>query len=423
MTTSERSKGYIYTKTPAHSWWVLLCSALCFMCFFVTMNIPAVFSTVIAEEWAVSVSQISLLTTASMITFAFIPILSTSIASKWSVKKIVIVGMMCNIISSALTPLLGTTWIGYFILRFIQGATGGFMQGALATHLSLWFPRRTRGFATGIMVGFLGVGMSVASFVGPFLTGLGMSWQMANFWIGVVPSIIALVLFCATVKDFRALYPNASSVDDLMPPVPEEKTSHRFDNVPKVNSNREIWTSSRCWCAGLYLAVTAIFTYGLSYALPLFLQYDMGMTLAAASAAVGATFLFKLIGGPVGGFISDKVFKGERFQVCMIGAGVAGVMLCAFPFIPEAIVIPYMCVMFFMGCLFGGTYFTWATEMATPNADYQFGNFITVVSNCGSIVAAPLVGLVVDGVSVTAAIIVVGVVSIISAVMAYFIRV
>ena len=39
-----------FERIPAYSWWVLIASMLCFMCFFVAMNATAVFGTLIQSR-------------------------------------------------------------------------------------------------------------------------------------------------------------------------------------------------------------------------------------------------------------------------------------------------------------------------------------------------------------------------------------
>ncbi|KXX61935.1 MFS transporter [Rhodococcus sp. LB1] len=418
MTTSTLTGARVtYTRAPLYSWWVLLVSLLCFMCCFIGLNTVAVFGTVIQDDWGINATQLSLLTTASMLTFCVVPVFAGKWAARIGVKKIVVIGLLCNAVSALLIPVVGESYTGMLVLRLLLGCCGGVMNASLATHASLWFPKNRRGFATGLLMGFLGVGFSITSFAGPLLTDSGMSWEVASMWLTVVPSVACGALFVLTVKDFHKAHPGVPSMDALVaePVGLRRPHSTRFDALPKPGSLAEALRSSRVWWSSLYGAGTAITLYGLSYALPLFLEQDRGMTLLEASAIIGVTFMFKLVAAPVGGLMSDRLFRGERFQTNMIGAGLAGVMVVALPGIPASTLGIYLCMMFLAASLYGGTYWAWAAELSQPQANYQTSGLIVTVSNVGAVLAAPMLGLIIDATgSATYAMVTIGVLGLLS---------
>ncbi|MCK8674806.1 MFS transporter [Rhodococcus sp. HM1] len=416
VTTVPDSRA-IYTRTPTYSWWVLLVSLLCFMTCFIGLNTVAVFGTVIQDDWGISATQLSLLTTASMVTFCVVPVFAGRWASRIGVKKIVVIGLLFNVVAGALIPVIGQSYAGLFVLRVLLGCCGGVMNASLATHASLWFPKNRRGFATGLLMGFLGVGFSITSFAGPLLLDTGMSWETASAWLTVVPSILCGALFVLTVKDFHKMRPGVASMDALVadPRGTQRPHSTRFDALAKPASLAEALRSSRVWWASLYGAGTAVTLYGLAYALPLFLEQDRGLSLLEASAMIGLTFMFKLVAAPIGGLMSDRLFRGERFQTNMIGAGLAGAMVIILPGVPSGTLTVYLCVMFLAASLYGGTYWAWAAELSQPQANYQTSGLIVTVSNVGAVLAAPVLGLIIDATgSATWAIVTIGVVGVLS---------
>lgn len=393
-TLTPTGKTPTFQKTPGYSWWVLTSSMLCFMCFFIGLNTVSVFGTLIMSEWNISATQLSFLTTGSMITFCFVPLFVGPLVSKLSMKAVVTLGMMCNIVSGLLVPVIGDAYGPLLALRFLQGCCGGFMNAALAANLSLYFPKVQRGLATGIFMGFLGVGFSVTAFLGARMLNMGMTWQMANMWMAVVPSVICLLLFLFTVKDFRKVY-NAESIDELMPAPDESKKSKRFAHLQSPKSYADLFRSSRAWNCGLYGCCTAVVLYGLGYALPIWLEQGRGLDLVTVGAVTGATFLFKLVAAPIGGFMSDKIFKGDRYQTMMIGAALAGILVALLPFVGTSILTPFLCVMFTAASLYGGTYWTWPADLA-PEALYEASGFFVFTGNIGAVIVAPMLGAVLD---------------------------
>ncbi|WP_342601839.1 MFS transporter [Peribacillus sp. FSL E2-0159] len=408
-------------KTPLYSWWVLVVSLLCFMTSFISLAMTSVFGTIIQQDWGISATKLSLLTTAFMFTFTVVPIFAGNWAARIGVKKIVLIGMLINILSALLLPVVGQAFGGLLFLKLLQGCTGGLMNSTLAAHASLWFPKNKRGLATGILMGFLGIGFTLASFIGPILLQSGMTWQMANLWMVFVPSFVSVLLFLFTVKDFQKAYPFVKSMDDFLPPVAENKKSTRFDHLPKPGNMKEVMRNRRVWFSGIYGAGTAVTLYGLTYALPLYLEQSRGLSLVVASSILGTTFFFKLVAAPIGGMLSDKVFKSERYQTNVIGALLAGTLILLLPTVPNSILTIYLCIMFTAASLYGGTYWTWAPELSQPQATYQTGGFIVTISNIGGLVIAPILGIIIDTTgSVTMAMAFIGVVTLVSIIAAYF---
>ncbi len=393
--------GVKFQKIPAYSWWVMIASMLCFMCFFIAMNATAVFGTLIEEEFAINATMLSLLTTATMIAFCVFPMFTGNLFQKFGITTMVPVALCMNILSGALLfiPFFSESYGGYMFTRFICGLTGC-LNGPIAAHLCLWFPKHRRGFATGILMGFLGVGFTVAAAIGPALLATGMSWQMAVATMSIVPSAVMAVVFRLTVKDFSKTYPGVESMGELMPPVDERVRSTRYDNEPKAGTVKEMWRDKRCWCAALMALFFTLPIYGLSYTLPLYFQNDMGLTLAAASGIVAATFIWKIVASPVGGAVSDVAFKGERNQVCMISAALCCVFLVILLFVAPSGNIGAMTIIvilaFFSASLYGGTLWTLPYEISKKEVAFAVSGFIVGISNIGAVLVTPICGMLID---------------------------
>lgn len=390
-----------YQRTPAYSWWVLVVSMLCFMCFFVAMNATAVFGTLIQEDFGINATLLSFLSTATMIAFCVFPTFTGTLFEKYGITTMVPIALCMNILSGLLLfiPFFSDTYIGYIITRFICGLTGC-LNGPIAAHLCLWFPKNRAGFASGILMGFLGVGFSVTAAIGPILLNMGLTWQMATAAMTIVPSAVMALVFRLTVKDFKKVYPEAETMGDLMPPVDEKIRSTRYANEPKATNIKEMWRSKRCWCAALMALFFTLPIYGLNYTLPLYFQNDMGLTLGVASSIVAATFIWKLLASPAGGAISDIVFKGERNQINMISALLCSVFL--FVLLAAAstgnitLITALAILAFFSASLYGGTLWTMPNDLGDKKTSFAISGFIVGISNIGAVLVQPICGMLID---------------------------
>lgn len=392
---------YKFQHIPAYSWWVLVASFLCFMCFFLAMNATSVFGTLIQDEFQINASMLSLLTTATMLTFCLFPVLAGPFFQRFGVTRMVPVALCLNILSGVLLfiPFFSSTYEGYMITRFICGLTGC-LNGPIAAHLCLWFPKHRRGFVTGILMGFIGVGFSVTAAIGPVLLNMGMSWQMAVATLTIIPSAIMAVVFRFGVKEFNKIYPDVESMADLMPPVDESRKSTRFDNEPKVTSVKEMWRSKRCWCAALMAGCFCLPLYGLPYTLPLFYENDLGLGFAVASGIVAATFVWKVLAAPVGGGISDIIFKSERYQICIISAVLCSIFLFVLIFVSSGASVTVLTVVtvlaFFSASLYGGTIWPQPWELADKKTAFAVSGFIVSIPNVFSVLVTPICGMLLD---------------------------
>lgn len=399
--TTTQSPGVKFQHIPAYSWWVMVASMLCFMCFFIAMNATAVFGTLIEADFGINATLLSFLTTATMIAFCVFPTFTGTLFDKYGITTMVPIALCMNILSGVLLfiPFFSETYGGYMFTRFICGLTGC-LNGPIAAHLCLWFPKHRRGFATGILMGFLGVGFSVTAAIGPVLLNAGLSWQMATAAMTIVPSTVMALIFRFTVKDFSKTYPGVESMGELMPPVDERVRSTRYDNEPKAHSVKEMWRSKRCWCAALMALFFTFPIYGLSYTLPLFFSQDMGLSLEAAAGIVAATFIWKLLASPTGGAISDVVFKSERHQVNEISAGLCSVFLFILLAVAPSGNIGLMTIItilaFFSASLYGGTLWTLPYELADKNTAFAVSGFIVGISNIGAVLVTPICGALID---------------------------
>ncbi len=389
----------VLQRTPAYSWWVLISATLNFMCVFIGMNTTAVFGVEIMKEWGINEAQVSLLTTALMIPFALMPVIASNFTSKLGIHKLVIIGMLCNIGASIGIGFWGNTFISVIIFRVIQGMCGGIMDNSMVQNASLYFPTRQRGFATGILMGFLGVGFSVTSIMGSWVYNtFHLSWQMTSMWITVIPSVVCLVLYLATVKDFYQKYPGVESMDDLLPP-DKAAAENKYDKLFKPSTMKEVLHDKRCWASSIYGFFTALPTYGLAYVLPLYLQEDKGISMATASAMIGATFVFKLVAAPLGGLLSDHVFHGVRWPSNVIGHALGGALIIAVGLMTglkgSALQI-MLIIMFTAVSLYGGTFWTWPSALCKPSAQYEVSGLIVTVSNIAAVIAAPVSGVLIS---------------------------
>lgn len=411
------------THLPARSYWAIVVSILAYLAYYVSNFWPSVFGVQIMEDWGINATELSLLSTVAFIGCIVFPLVASQIVVKKGEKFVAALGFILTIISVVPIPFLGNNYPLLLTTRIILGFGGGCLNMVLSVHLAHWFTKNSRGVATGLFMGALGLGMTVASLLGPLFMDMGLNWQDAAFAMCLSSAAIAGLLYLFTLPNFTKVYPGAESMDDLIAEKKSGERSTRFDKYHTASNLKEVLTSPQCWFAALFSMCTAVTVYGLGYTLPLYLQLEHGMTLAAASAMIGITFAFKIIAAPVGGFLSDRVFHGERFQVNMIDSIAGGLLILLIIVTPIDLMSIVLILAFFMVSIYGGTWATLGLEVA-PKASYEAQALIGTIGSCGSFASTLICGLLIDatGTAVTA-LVFIAIITALGAVFAYFSRV
>ncbi|BCG57651.1 MFS transporter [Paenibacillus sp. URB8-2] len=379
---------------PVYRWYVLIIHVIVFAHFFMSLQLISVFGITIQREWKITATEVTLLITSSMIAYTLFPLIGGAWGAKWGPRKTVTAGILINTAVTLLFPVLGDSYTAILALRFFQGISGGLIIGAIVGGTSVWFPTRQRGIASGILFGFQGVGFSVPSIVGPMLTDAGMSWQMASAIMVCVPGMILAAVVFFTVKGLNEVYPGVTSIDHLLGGnnVPQQNPRTATGNLKyiKPKTMREALRRSRVWAAAVYVFVNGWLIYGLSSFLPRLLSVDLEIPEKTASAMLGATFFVTFVAAPLGGIISDFVFKGRRYPVLLIGALLSVVTIVAVPHTSIKWLGFMLILAFASTSIVSGPFWSLPSELVDSKAAIRSSSMYTIFGNGGGAVASPI---------------------------------
>ena len=287
------------------------------------------------DEGVLSAGQLGLIGSALLFVYAVGKFMNGFIADYCNVRRFMATGLF---ISAAVNLLLG-------VLGFIHGPSGlssvimfvifallwgvnGWMQsmgsppGVIS--LSRWFPRSKRGTYYSIF--------SATPYVGEFLsfiiTGVvvgALGWQygfMVADLAGLIGSVVIL-LFVSDTPESKGL----PSVYELSgePMTKEDKMATR-DLQKAVLKNPGIWI----------IALSSAFIYITKYAVAgwgvLFLQKARNFSLEDATQVIAFSAAFGVVGTVLAGWLSDKVFKGDRVKPAILSGMVSMISLAMFLF-------------------------------------------------------------------------------------------
>lgn len=387
------------SKAPAYRWWILVMNMLAYGYFFMTIQTAAAFGTAIQEAMGLNATMLSFYTTAIMLSFALLAGPGGKLIAKVGTKKTILIALAINVVASAIFAVAGGTYVSDLVLRFVQGISGGFIGAAAVNSTAMWFPVRQRGIAGGILLGVLGIGFTLATLGAQALLGAGMPWFTAMGGLTAVSGVVIFVLYLLTVREIDKVYPGAMSIAELLP---EEAAADQpaRDTSSLPGTMAEVRKQGKYWACAVFGFGNAFLVYGFGTFLMYLLMNDLGITSDLITTVISSTFFITIVAAPLGGILSDRVFKGSRYQTLMIATGITAVSLVLIPLVGSAsVIVVAVLLMLAYGSvsMILGPFWAIPNEITQPKISGQCTGELTMLSNLGGIVAAPVLAAVIDG--------------------------
>ena len=191
--------------------------------------------------------------------------------------------------------------------------------------LSRWFPLKTRGTMYSIFSSTPQLGKAVSMIVTGFIVAaVGWQWGfLSAAAAGVVGTVIALV-FISDTPESRGL----PSVQELSgEPVRE------LDKKPVQDLQKWVFRHPGIWVIAISTAFLYITQHAVSDWGVLFLQKQKAFSLEGATQVIGIAEVFGVAGNLMAGWLSDRVFRGNRVRPVVISGVLAVLSLAGFLFL------------------------------------------------------------------------------------------
>lgn len=388
----------VLTKAPAYRWWILVMNLLIYSVFYISLNAAAAFTVQIQDQWHTNATMINMLTTVAQLVYVIFCTIGAAMATKIGNKQTVVVAGILLIVSSAVFPLVGNSYVGATALRVLQGAAGGIMSSVVVSTVPLWFPIKQRGLASGILFGCIGFGFSITVAGGNLFLGLGFNWQASLALLVCIPGAIITALYWFTVKSVSDVYPGYYAIADLMPALAAESSDAPVTvdkNLPttmkEARKDKKVLSLSLIGFACSWLIL------GFGAFLPFLLTNDLGVESSFATAIMSLTLLAGVVGSIFGGVISDTIFKGSRWQTLVISGLLAAVGLLCLLFVHGDMLVVVMLMLAYCGAnLYMGPLWACVPNIVQPQIAGETTAFANTITNIGGLAAAPVLAMAID---------------------------
>lgn len=307
-----------YRRLRSRTFWGVA-SAYCM--FYVCRMALSVVKQPVIDEGVLTPAQIGLVDSALLFVYAIGKFTNGFIADYCNIRRFMATGLVISSLVNLVMGLLGllSGWAGLcsvlvFAIFFITWGLNGWVQSMGAPpgviSLSRWFPLRTRGTYYSIFCATPYLGKSVSMVLLGHVVMLA-GWQcgfIAAALAGFIGSVVIL-LFVSDTPESRGL----PSVQELSGEKPQKE-----DSIPTKVLHKAVLKNPGVWVIALSSAFVYITQYGISNWGIFFLQKAKDFSLTESTYVIGISEGIGVVGTMFAGWLSDKVFRGDRLKPVLL---------------------------------------------------------------------------------------------------------
>ena len=261
-------------------------------------------------------AQLGIIGSAFYFVYAFGKFANGFIADYCNVRRFMATGLLVSTVVNLLMGVFGLlqSWTGVsttllFVVFAVIWGVNGFCQSMGAPpgviSLSRWFPLDRRGTYYSIFSATPYLGKSLSVFVLGLVVGW-IGWEY-GFIVSAIAGVIGSVMVLLLVSDT----PESRGLPSVQTLTGEE--TRKTDSMPVKELQKMVIRHPGIWIIALSSAFVYITQHAVSEWGVLFLQKGKGFSLAGATQIIAFSEAFGIAGTVLAGWLSDKVFEGNRF--------------------------------------------------------------------------------------------------------------
>ena len=255
-----------------------------------------------------------------------------------NIKRFMATGLVVSAAANFIMGVLGVSaakagWSSsvIFVLFAVMWAVNGWAQSMGAppaiVGLTRWFPLKIRGTYYGFFSASHNIGEGLSFiFVGSIVAAFGWRWGFFGAACAGVLGVALILLMLHDTPESKGL----PSIEELSGENTTEKAAEDAHETRRIQAavlrNPGVWI----------LALSSAFMYMSRYAInewgTIYLQESYDYTLAEAAAIIGINPIFGVIGTVFSGWLSDKVFRGDRKYPAFVAGVLEALALVLFLF-------------------------------------------------------------------------------------------
>ena len=311
-------------------WGVTVAYSLYYVC---RMSINVVKQPLI-DEGILTAGQLGLIGSALLFVYAVGKFMNGFIADYCNIRRFMATGLFISAVVNLLMGVFGLfdnmlptmlIFISFAILWGINGWMQSMGSAPGVISLSRWFPQSKRGSYYSLFSSSPYIGEFISYNVLAVVVGW-LGWQ-AGFIAAALAGLSGALLILLFVSDT----PESKGLPSVQELSGEALTKE--DKMPTRELQKIILKHPGIWV----IAISSAFIYITKYAVAgwgvLFLQKARGFDLAQASQVIAFSAVFGILGTVLAGWLSDRMFNGDRAKPAVLSGIISTSSLILFLFV------------------------------------------------------------------------------------------
>ena len=393
MTESKAS-----AKPPRYRWVVFCLLAFGYLLVYFHRLCPAVVALDMQADLQTSGALLGFLAAAYFYPYALMQIPSGLLSDTWGPRKTITVFFA---LAGAASIFLGTVdSLGLAILaRVLVGLGVAMLFVPTMKVMTNWFKTEEFAMMTGVLMAVGGLGAYFAARPLAWLSDI-MGWRGSFVIIGVVTLVLAVavwILVRNTPQDMGLPAVNQPAQDSPG----KDNAIGLGQGIKMVLSTGGFWFLA----AWFFFSFSIFFSFGGLWGGPYLMQI-YGFSKAEAGNILGMMALAMIVGSPIFGWLSDKVFRSRK-KVLILASVITLCLTVPLAFFPAAMSRPALYLLCFLLGLFNSAVvivaFTAAKELFPVEIAGTSVGLANLFPFLGGAVAPPIVGAILEAHEKTAA--------------------
>lgn len=335
---NKKTYGYTdkeYKKFKKHGWLMMLSFGLTYLFFYNGRQNINLVMTQMAEQLGSTTAAMGVVSSALFWCYAFGQLINGRLGAYFGYKKF----MMFGIISSAILNVVISFQTSIPVIALLWGLNGFCQSMVWANGLGVlnnWWPKKERGFASGLTTAFSGMAQVVTYLTINWCLALSPQWGWrAAFRYPMIPMalmLIAFAFFFKTKPEDVGLKP-FEETEEQNNSQQGKITEAEIESKGYLYPYKLLFSEPKVIVFCLISAIAGIGRYGLLTWVPTYFMEQMGLSvkdgifssILLPFGQACAMFLFPLI--------TDKLFRGKREPMLILASIVTFFGMITFPFI------------------------------------------------------------------------------------------
>ena len=317
-------------------WGVTIAYSLYYVC---RMSINVVKQPLI-DDGILSAGELGLVGSALLFVYAIGKFMNGFIADYCNVRRFMATGLFISAVINLLMGALGfvkgmlptaVIFICFAVLWGINGWMQSMGSAPGVISLSRWFPQAKRGSYYSLFSSSPYIGEFISYNILAVVVGW-LGWQ-SGFIMAALAGLIGAAIILLFVSDT----PESKGLPSIQQISGEALTKE--DRMPTRELQKMVLKHPGIWVIALSSAFIYITKYAIAGWGVLFLQKARGFELAQASQVIAFSAVFGILGTVLAGWLSDKVFKGDRIKPAVLSGIISTSSLILFLFVGGGFVL------------------------------------------------------------------------------------